>query len=117
MTLCCKLIFNKKHWITQKCFLLYTDIQQANPLEPRKIYSGVEAEMECIPPLGKPTPKPLWLKDGKTFSDPRVDQSTFTLKISKTQLSDTANYTCVSMGYKNRTTTASLTVYESKKMI
>ncbi|XP_066926896.1 inactive tyrosine-protein kinase 7-like [Clytia hemisphaerica] len=87
-------------------------IQQANPLEPRKTYSGVEVEMQCIPPLGKPNPKPLWLKDGKTFSDPRVDQSTFTLKISKTQLSDTANYTCVSMGYKNRTTTASLTVYE-----
>ena len=85
-------------------------------MNPVLVFSGAAAEMVCTAPLGKPAPKPLWLKDGKTFSDPRIDQSSFILKIKNTSPSDTANYTCVAMGFKNRTTTASLSVYESKQI-
>jgi Immunoglobulin I-set domain. len=71
--------------------------------------------MECVPPIAKPIPKVIWLKDGQTFSDPRIDQSN-TLKINDAKADDTANYTCVAMGFKNRTTTAELKVYTCKKV-
>ena len=86
-------------------------------MNPVVVYSGVTAEMSCIPPNGKPVPKPLWLKNGKTFDNVRIDQSSFILKIKNADPTDTANYTCVAIGFKNRTTTASLTVYKSKSLI
>ena len=83
-------------------------------MNPVVVYSGVTSEMVCTSPYGKPQPKPMWLKDGKVIDDPRIDQTSFVLKIKNTNLADTGNYTCIAMGYKNRTTTAPLTVYKSK---
>lgn len=97
--------------------MVLIDIQQfQTELAPVSIYIGSVAEMECTPPSGKPLPKVLWLKDGKTFSDPRVSQSN-TLKINDVKITDNANYTCVAMGFKNRTTTAQLKVYTCKKLL
>lgn len=86
-------------------------IQQINEMQSLETYAGSRAQMICEPPRGKPQPKAVWLKDGKPFFDPKIDQSTFTLDIESAKMSDTANYTCIAMGYKNRTTTASLKVY------
>ena len=97
---------------TQKCFLVIPQFQ--TELTPLSIYVGSVAQMECTPPFGKPIPKVLWLKDGKTFSDPRIEQGK-TLKINDVKITDAANYTCVAMGFKNRTTTAELKVYGCKE--
>lgn len=94
-------------------FFYFSVIQQIEAMNPVLVYSGGVTEMICTAPLGKPAPRPLWLKNGKVFSDPRIDQSSFILKIKNTDPSDTANYTCIAMGFKNRTTTASLSVYKS----
>lgn len=81
------------------------------PIEDVGAFVGDPATISCVPPLGKPSPKLLWLKDGKTFSAAHIDQSDWKLTISSAKLEDTGKYTCVAMGVKNRTADVQLTVH------
>lgn len=75
------------------------------------VFLGEQVNIPCQPPLGKPSPRLLWLKDENEFSDPRIDQSDWTLTILNARSEDTGKYTCVAMGVKNRTASAQLTVH------
>lgn len=82
-----------------------------DPIEDVCVFKGETAYIRCVEPLAKPAPKLQWLIGGQTFTDPRVDQSDWTLEISNVNLGDTGVYTCMAMGVKNRTADAQLTVY------
>ncbi|XP_046379289.1 netrin receptor UNC5C-like isoform X5 [Haliotis rufescens] len=86
--------------------------------EPMSMNVEIEssAELQCLPPDGKPLPQVFWLKDGIQINTKEMNfiiSSEGSLLISQARLKDTGNYTCGATNPASRrlSESAVLTVY------